>query len=252
MTLAEQLQELRVNILRDRSDIIAGDTDSLWSDETLLLYIKDAERRFARRTLLLRDSTTAEVTTIKIKTGVATYAAHKSVIAVLSARFGSNNFDLQRSGHALVTQARPAESLDLNTISANPTAVGAPVAYYTDETLVFARQNTITVTVYPTPTATENNLNLSMRVIRLPMQGYSRNDLARESEIPEDYQLDVLEWAAYRAQRGYDGDAGAPTQAEQHRAAFEAAMATAVQETKRKMFANVGFQYGTNGFAWGR
>jgi hypothetical protein len=252
MTLAEQLQELRTNILRDRSDIIAGDTDSLWSDETLLLYIKDAERRFARRTLLLRDSNTIEATTIKIKTGIATYVTHKSVIAVLSARFGSNTFDLQRSGHALVTPARPAESLDLDTINANPTATGAPVAYYTDETAVFARQSAVTVTLYPVPTAVENNQNLVMRVIRLPMGGYTSSDLTRESEIPEDYQLDVLEWAAYRAQRGYDGDAGAPTQADQHRAAFEAAIATATQEAKRKMFANVGFQYGANGFAWGR
>lgn len=252
MTLDDQLQELRNNILRDRSDIIAGDTDSLWSDETLLMYIKDAERRFARQTLLLRDSTTPAATQLKMKSGVATYMAHKSVIAVISARFDTNSYDIQRSGHAIITQANPPEFLSFDPTSPFTVAPGAPLAYYTDETLVFARQGGVTVTMYPVPGATEDGKLLHMRVIRLPMTGYDKDCLDRESEIPEDYQLDVLEWAAYRAQRGFDADAGAPTSADAHKKAFDEAVDRAVQETKRKMFTNTGIHYGSNGFTWTR
>lgn len=252
MTLDEQLTELRVNILRDRSDIIAGDTDSLWSDETLLRYIKDAERRFARQTLLLRDGTTPEVAQIKLRSGIATYPAHDSVIAVLSARYDTNTYDMARSGHAIVSQSNPPEFLSFDPATPYTVAPGAPLAYYTDETLVFARQGGVTVTVYPVPGADEAGKLLHMRVIRLPMTKYTLDDLERESEIPEDYQLDALEWAAYRAQRGFDADAGAPTSADAHKKAFDEAVQRAIQEMKRKMFANTGFRYGGNGFSWSR
>lgn len=252
MTLDDQLQELRNNILRDRSDLIAGDTDSLWSDETLLSYIKDAERRFARRALILRDSTTPEATQIKLKTGVATYPAHSSVIAVLSARYDTNQYDLTRSGHALIGQSAPPEFLEFDPSVPYTVAPGSPVAYYTDETLVFARQGGITVSVYPAPSAVEDGKILHLRTLRVPMVGYTMDDLARESELPEDYQLDVLEWAAYRAQRGWDGDAGAPVSADAHKAAFEESVTKAIQEVKRKMFANTGLRYGGNGFSWSR
>lgn len=250
MNLGDQLAELRNNVLRDRSDLIAGDSDCLWSDETLLRYIGDAERRFARRTLMLRDSTTPEVVRIKLKTGVATYPTHRSVIAVLSSRYDTNTWDLKRSGHGVIEQQTPQEFLTFDPSVGYTTPPGAPVAYYTDETLVFARQGAVTVTVYPVPSATENDKYLYMRVIRLPMCGYSIDCLDKDSEIPEDYQLDVLEWAAYRAQRGFDADAGAPTSADAHKKAFDEAVDKAIQEMKRKMFANTGLRFGGNGFVW--
>lgn len=252
MTLDDQLQELRTNILRDRSDIIAGDTDSLWSDETLLKYIADAERRFARQTLILRDSTTPEVTQIILKLGVPTYALHKSMLSVISARLTGTSYDLQRSGHALVAQAYPTEFLAFDPSTPYTVAPGAPVAYYTDETLVYARQSRVTLSVYPVPSSVEDGQVLNLRTIHLPIAGYTADDLERDSEIPEDYQLDVLEWAAYRAQRGYDGDAGAPTASEAHKKAFDEAVQRAIQEMKRKMFAGTGLRYGSNGFAWTR
>lgn len=252
MNLDDQLTELRVNILRDRSDIIAGDTDSLWSDETLLRYIEDAERRFARQTLCMRDSTTPEVTRIKLKAGVATYPVHRSVISVLSARYDTNTYDMARSGHAIVTQSNPPEFLSFDPATPYTVAPGAPLAYYTDETLVFARQGAVVMTVYPVPGAAEDGKLLYLRTIRLPMTKYTLDDLERDSEIPEDYHLDVLEWAAYRAQRGFDADAGAPTSADAHKKAFDDAIANAIREMKRKMFGNTGIRYGANGFSWTR
>jgi hypothetical protein len=252
MNLEDQLRELRVNILRDRSDIISGDTDSLWSDETLLRYIGDAERRFARRTLILRDGDTPEVTRIPLRTGVVTYPLHKAVLAVLSAKLAGTTLDILRSGHAIVAQSHPAEFLTFDPTMTYTVPPSAPVAFYTDETMVFARQSRVSLSVYPAPSATENGVVLNIRTIRLPVSGYTESELLAESEIPEDYQLDVLEWAAYRALRSFDADAGAPTSADAHKAAFEETVRQAIQELKRKMFANTGLRYGSNGFTWVR
>src|SRR5437868_4498421 len=243
MTLGDLLSELRVNVLRDRSDLIAGDTDSLWSDETLLLYIKDAERRFARQTLIIRDSTTPEVVQVRMKSGVQTYPLHTSMLSVLTATYTAPNgpgpYDLQRSGHSLIFQSTPAEAMVWNPADPYTATLppGPPLAYFTDETLVYARQSRVTLSLYPTPGANEDGQTVYLRVVRLPMGHYSKDCLDRESEIPEDYQLDVLEWAAYRAQRTFDGDAGAPTSADQHRQAFNEAVELAKTEVKRKLFA---------------
>lgn len=252
MTLSEQLYELRFNILRDRSDIIAGDTDSLWSDETLLAYIKDAERRFARKTLLLRDSTTPEIVRVVLKTGVITYPLHESVLSVISARAAGYDYDLRRSGHALVEATVPDEFLSFDPASPYLISPGATLAFYTDETLVYNRRSAVTLSVYPAPSATENGTTINMRVIRVPKSQYTAAELENESELPEDYQLDVLEWAAYRAQRSFDGDAGAPTTSKDHKAAFDEAVEQAKKEMKQKIFAPTGFRFGSNGFSWPR
>jgi hypothetical protein len=252
MTLEELLSELRYNVLRDRSDLIAGYTDSLWSDETLLLYIKDAERRFARQTLCIRDSTTPEATQFRAKNGVQNYPLHASVLAVLSARFDTDSFDLQRSGHALILQFTPPEMLTFDPNAAYTLPPGRPIAFFTDETLVYGRQGNVTASLFPVPGTDEDSKPVNMRVVRLPLTDYSLDELDQESEIPEDYQLDVLEWAAYRALRGFDADAGAQGVADTHKAAFLEAVALAIKETKRKVFANATLNRGQNGFSWVR
>jgi len=257
MNLGDQLDELRDNILRDTSDLIGGPQDDLWSDATLLRYIEDAERRFARQTLIIRDATTPACTQVVLQTGVSMYPLHPSVLAVISANYtpaGGQQYDLYRSGHALVAQTVPLEALQFDPTNPYSSALppGAPLAYFTDETLVYAQQSRVTLTVYPAPSDTQNGTIVPMRVIRLPMCGYGQKDLGRESEIPKDYQLDVLEWAAYRAQRNWDGDGGAPTSAAQHKQAFDDAVTQAEKETKRKMFANTAIRYGANGFSWTR
>lgn len=252
MTLAELLDELRGNILRDRSDLIAGDTDSLWTDETLLRYIKDGERRFARQTLCLRDSTTPEIVQVRLRSAVQNYALHPSIIGVLSARFDTDTFDIQRSGYALLLQGAHPETLSFDPSTAYTAAPGRPVAYFTDETLIFARQGRVTLSAYPIPGTDEDGKTLHLRVLRMPATDYSLDNLEVESEIPEDYQLDTLEWAAYRAQRGFDADAGASTVAGAHKVAFGEAVVAAVKEMKRKTFAHIPFLFGQNGFSWTR
>lgn len=253
MNLGDQLKELRFNVLRDRSDLISGDTDSLWDDDTLLLYIGQSERRFARQTLLLRDGTSAEFCKLVLRLGIRDYPMRPEVLAVISARLTGQDLDMRRSGHALVQPVVPSEvqlPIDPGYFTALPP--GTPLAYYTDETLIYGGEGGVTVSIYPLPDASVAGQVVNLRVVRLPKGAYTTADLGEDSELPEDYQLDVLEWAAYLAQRGNDNDSGATTSSEAHKASFEAAVKAAIRETKRKMFAVTGVRYGGQGFAWTR
>lgn len=253
MVIGDLLDELRINILRDRSDLIAGQPDDrLWSDDSLLRYIKDGEHTFARETLCLRDSTTPEYTRIVLRTGVQTYALHSTAIGVLSARYDTDTFDLQRSGHGIVSQAVPPELFTYDPTTAWNTQPGRPIAFYTDETLVFARSQQSTLSVYPLPSATEEGKILYLRTIRVPATVYSTSTLDIESEIPGAYQFDCLEWAAYRALRHNDADAGATTPSDKHKKAFDEAVVKAKRELKRTVFANMNVRYGQNGFTYVR
>lgn len=254
MELGERLDELRQNILRDRSALVAGSSDHLWSDETLLRYIKDADRKFARQTMCIRDGgspqapSNSAVTQIKLQAGVQNYQLHKAVFAVLSARYNTDTFDIQRSGHALVSQFTPPEFLTYDPSTGFNTQPGRPIAFLTDETLVITPSKSVTLTVYPVPSATEAGNILYLRTLRYPLMGYSINDLALECEIPEDYQLDALEWAAYRATANHDADAGDSVKSQTHKDAFDRAVLECRKELKRTLFAMTTLRYGSNGF----
>lgn len=254
MNLRDKLTELRNNILRDRSALIAGSNDQLWDDATLLRYIKEAEYRFARLTLLLSDSTTPEYTQIKLKTGVTTYSLNGLVICVNSARYDTDTGDLQRTGHSVVSQSSQPEFLSFDPSSATAPTPGRPVAFYTDETLVFANSGKVTLSVYPAPSADENGKTVYLRVYRRPNTNYTKAALNKDEcgEIPEDYELDVLEWAAYRAQRNYDADGASLTTAEGHKARFDEAVKEALKDLRRKRFVPMAVQYGGNGFSYTR
>ena len=108
MTAQELLDELSGGILRDRSSQIGGPDDSLWSDESLLRYINEAETRLTTIGLVLHDATTTAVTQVPLSEGVAQYTLHPSIIAVISARYSGDPFDLSRAGHdALFAFSRP-------------------------------------------------------------------------------------------------------------------------------------------------
>lgn len=252
MNLGEKLDELRKNILHDRSDLIAGDDDRLWSDATLLRYIKQGERRFARKTLCLRDSSTAAVTQVKLKSGVKTYALHPSVICMLSARYDTDDFDLQRAGHAIIAQVVPPEFLSFDPASNYTLPPGRPSAVYTDETLVYAGQGRVTLTLYPAPGADQDGKTVYLRVCRLPLTDYTPSSLQAEGELHEDFELDPLQWAAYLATSNHDGDAGSSVKSREHRAAFDQAVKDASKDIRDKIRVQISHRFGMGGFSYTR
>lgn len=101
MNLGELLDELRHGILHDRSDQIDGDDlDYLWSNTRLIHYINEAERKFAREFLCIRDNMTPDCCFLQTIAGQREYTLHPSVVAVISAKMDGDRADLARGGHS--------------------------------------------------------------------------------------------------------------------------------------------------------
>lgn len=252
MQLSELLSELRENILHDRSDRTDGDEDLLWSDATLVRYINEACQRFARQGLVIVDQHT-EATSITLQTGVTTYTLHPSLLAVRSARLSSDRGDLRRVGHSSLDAYRTPQVSYIDPATVDHLPPGKPLAYTTDEGIGPDDNDSIgamTLRIYPEPTAEYNGQVIRLRVIRLPLEPLTPDNLEATPEIPAAHHLEMLDWAAYLALRIADVDAGDTPRALQYRASFEQHVREARQIMMRKLFAPTGWAFGQNGFSW--
>lgn len=253
MTLGELLTLLRGSILGDRSDRIEGTSDYLWTDETLVTYINEAQRRFAVQGLVLRDSATPEVTQIRLVAGQTTYPLHEAVIAVLSANTNGNVSDLTRVGHALLGVYRsPSDTwVDPDGFTALPP--GATLAFSTDEGLSDRDTDSLSqiiMRVYPTPGADQDGDLVRLRVVRKPIEKLTVNTLGMSPELPEDHHIEMLDYAAYLALRIVDQDAGSPNRAADFKATFEESVKEARKLAMRKLFTPTGWAFGRGGWSW--
>lgn len=254
MTLQELLDELRFNILHDRSDRVAGTPDYLWSDATLVRYINEAQRRFARLGLVIRDGT-SDVTRITLRSGVDEYPLDQSVLAVLSVRYPGDNADLARAGHAAFDTYRQPDPYYFDPSQLSTLQPGKTLAYSTDEYLYtddYDSVSVVTLRVYPVPAADQADKVLQMRVVRMPLLDLIPSRMSVVPEIPADHHLEMLDWAAYLALRIVDLDAGAPSRALEFRKSFEENVQRARNNAMRKLFAPLQWGFGRNGFSWER
>lgn len=252
MTLNELVDELRNNILNDRSDAISGDPDQLWTDATLVRYINEAQRRFATRGLVIRDSSTREVVNVTLVDGQSEYELHPSIIAVISARMSDSAADLARFGHSALNGPCNASSMTWYP-SAVTVPAGRPLMYSTDEALAEDDDgtfNTVVMRVHPTPDADSAGGVIKLRVIRKPLDDLTASDMYAVPEIPIDYHLAMLDWAAHLALRINDVDAGNDTRAELFRASFEQSVKEARNLILRKIFVPQQWGFGRGGWAW--
>lgn len=251
MNLDDLLYELRNNILHDRSDQVAGTSDQLWSDRTLIRYINEAQRRFARRALVIRDFTTPQCCQITLENNVNEYPLDPSVIAVMSARVTGDNTDLARASHSSFDTYWTPDAYFFNPQALSALPPGKTVAWASDEGVTADSDGTmraINWRAYPVPTATQAGLVVNLRVVRLPLNTLS--DMEDVPEVPEDYHLDMLDWAAYLALRIVDVDAGTPDRAKEFKESFEEHVQEALKEFKRKTFTPMQWAFGRNGFSY--
>jgi len=243
MNYGELLSELRNNILRDKSSLVAGTSDQLWSDETLLNYINQACFIMARRSMCLRDDSTPAITQIKLKLGQTEYPLDKRVLGVYSVRFDQDSFDLGRIGHFQLNTYMPPDTLwfDIN-VSAT-LAPGRPQYVATDESIE-------TLRVYPAPDAENVGKTLYMRVARLQKDEPSLDNLDAVPEFFEEYHMYLLEWAAYRALSNHEVDGEDQGRADKHKQNFEDHLFRVTQDVRRRAFAPMNFQFGRLGYAW--
>lgn len=242
MTLTELLDELRANKLRDNSAL-----DQLWSDATLTRYLNQGYQIFARKTLCIIDKTTTAATQILLADGVSTYALHKSVIAVLSARYEGDETDLPLVVHHAIDDYVVRNSFRPGIPFLSASSPGRPQAWSTDEAL----KPTKLLRVWPTPAAGEVGKAIDMRVCRLPITLLSTGaPNVGPDDLPEEWHLTLTEWAAYMALRNRDVDGYAPEDALRFRAAFEDDVRQAAQDVKRLMMPDFRYAFGTGGFSW--
>lgn len=232
MNLQELLDELRANILRDVSDAIGSANDKLWTDETLVRYIDEGYRRFARRTLLLRDASTPDYTEITLRANVDTYPLHTGVLAVLTARLRNRDYDLKKTTHDSLVGA--VTNTDMALVEGSAPYAQEPRWFNMDE-------ETRTLRVFPNVGEQFDKVVLKLRVARLPKEHLTADNLSAELEVEEDYHLDLLEWAAYRALRNHDVDVENMGKANAHKKRFEEAVAEAIADSTRTRFAPVEF-----------
>lgn len=255
MNLGELLDELRSGILHDVSNQVAGTTsDQLWTDARLVRYINEAQRRLARRGLMLRDGSTPECCQVQVVAGQTLYPLHNSVIAVLSARYGSDNTDLARGGHAALGTYRMPDTFFVDPTGLSNLPPGKPLVFSTDEQVSkndYGTFNKVTLRLYPKPSADYTDI-INLRVIRLPIERFSVDNPDAYPEVPEDYHLDMLDWAAYLALRITDNDAGDDERAEKFAKSFEDHCVTARKEVMRKLFTPAPWGFGQNGFTYTR
>jgi hypothetical protein len=252
MTLQDLLDELARNMLRDRSDLMSGPDDYLWSDETLIGYINEAEGLLARKGLVIRDASTASVVEVTIEDAVTQYTLHPSVVAVVSAKFTGDVGDLARAGHSAFNSFQHVDPLFFDPAQLSTMPPGKPLAFSTDEQLDTASGKTgvVSMRVYPVPTADYAGDILNLRVVRKPLKPLTLDNLDASPEVPEDYHLGLLDWAAYRALRNIDSDAGAVEKADKYKTEFNEMVMQARTDSLRKMFAPLQWGFGRGGFTW--
>lgn len=249
-TLQELRTLLRESILNDRTDRVEGSSDYLWTDNTLNLFINEAQRRFAVRSLILHDNALSSITQVELVAGQTEYALDPLVFAVISAKNAAQEVDLTRVGHTVLACYRaPTEQwIDPTYFTSIPP--GATVAYTTDEGVAadaLGSMARVTLRVFPTPTAQQAGQVIRLRVVRKPVKLAAEDDVP---EIPEDHHIEMLDWAAYLALRIVDDDAGAAKRAVEFSGTFEAHVVGARTLVMRKLFAPMGWGFGRGGFSW--
>ncbi len=252
MNLGDLLSELRVNILNDRSDRTAGASDYLWTDATLVRYINEAQRRFARRALVIRDGT-SDATKITLVAGQAEYPLDQAFLGILSAKIVGDTADLIRAGHAAFDTYRVPDSYFFDTSQLSTLPPGKPVAWSTDEYLSeddHGSAAAMTLRVYPVPDVAHAGAVIQLRVVRLPYDDLVPANLQAIPEIPPDHHIEMLDWAAYLALRIVDQDAGNANLSDKFRASFEGHVQLARDSVMRKLFAPQQWGFGRNGFTW--
>ena len=253
MNLAMLLDELRHGILHDRSDQIAGDNpDYLWSNTRLIHYVNQAQRKFARESLCIRDYATPQCCELQTVAWQKEYDLDQSVVAVISAKMDGDRADLARAGHSQFQTYRTPDAYFFNPQELSQVPPGKILAFGTDEGVAQDDQGSYSVVVlrtFPAPTPQWAGC-MKLRVARLPL-----NDLCNPLDVPEvpkDHHLDMLTWAAYLALRIVDHDIGDPERAQEFKAQFEAHIGEIQKEAKRKMFTPNQWGFGRNGFSFER
>jgi len=245
MNLAELLEYTAAQYLDDRADLLAGDPDSLWSDEFLVRQFNEAQRILARRAWVIMEEGVSPAGYITLATGVPVYDVHKSVLRVLTATPADQEWPLWNTSDKVLRFARPFTDVpfDINTTAFE--SPGRPIAYSTDGGWRKLR-------VFRTPSVKENGLRINLKVARLPVEWLTLDDTNARPETPEDYDYILTTFAAGKALTQPNADGQMKTDGRALLQEFDAFVKEARQDRQRMFMepARWGFSSDTAILGW--
>ena len=239
MKLSELLDHVAVHVLDDRTAMLNGSPDELWSQEALVRYFREAENLYCRKARVLKDSESTACCEITLVANQKDYDLHTSVLGVLSVTPADNDLDLIRFSYDAM---RPRFDVTPDHFDVNITYTdtpGRPLWYATDIATRVMR-------LRPTPDAdavsTIDTLNL--RVVRMPLVPLSLATPDAEPEIPGEYHLSLCDYVAFRALSNPTVDDDGKKEARTFKKLFDEALRSARGETITSEAAPVQWRFG--------
>ena len=209
MTLLELVTYLRKSILDDvggtsvdwsslTEDNVASD-QLRWSNEELTRFINEAQNRVCLDALAIKDSTTFS---ISVTTGIASYSLDSRIIQI-------KGIYLSSTGKELVEQ----EYEDLYSRQNWRTVTGTPTHYMIDI-------DTGKIQLYPKPEA-DDTINIVAYRLPLTQLDWELSEI-QSSELRLEYQIPMLNWAAYLAYQKDEANTFDPQRATYFRQLYSA------------------------------
>lgn len=231
MKTSELLEHIAGPMLDDRAELLAGASDQLFKDSTVIRYLNEGERRLARDAWVIEDTTTPAVCQLTLAENTNNYPFHKSILHIKAARLSDTDIDLIRVGYddnrlLPISQTIDPDFWDTNVaIQEDP---GRPNRYSTDMGIRILR-------IRLKPNAASALLKLNLSVVRLPLVAMSEDAPDKEPEVPEEYHLQLASFAAGSCLANTaDIDAGLRSLGRQWVADFLALCAKAKQDRQRR------------------
>jgi len=238
MTLDEMLTYVAKEVLDDRTDLLDGDADELWSDSFLTRMLNEAQRILCRRSWAIIEYGTTPAGSITLRTGVSLYPLHKAVLRVYDGTPTTQTAPLGRTEDAHLRDTSlivpfPADAFNAVEIGSSASLAGgaaelsgAPLAFASDAA-------SRTLRVFPPPTAAQNGLRVVMKIARLPLKDLTLDDVCAAPEVPEEYHVSLCHYAAGRALVLPNVDADQKPEGRRLLAEFDQVVKEARQERQR-------------------
>ncbi|MDD3885166.1 MAG: hypothetical protein PHW66_09605 [Gallionella sp.] len=238
MTLDDMLTYTASELLDDRTELVTGDNDDLWSDSYLVRQFNEAQKILCRRAWVIVEYGSIPAGSITLRTGVSVYPLHKSVLRVYDGTPTTQTAPLGRTEDinlrdTSVVTPYPADAFNAvelgqaaSLAGGLATLSGAPLAFASDAA-------SRTLRVFPPPTSTQNGVKVYMKVARLPIKELSLDDMDAEPEVPAEFHLQICEYAAGKALTLPNVDADQKPEGRRLLAAFDQVVKEARQERQR-------------------
>ena len=233
MKTSELIQFVAKDLLDDRTDMLSGESDELFSDATIIRHLAEAERILCRRAWVLEDNGSVcgtKASRIQLVENRTDYQLDKSILFVKSVRLSDSDIDLVRVGYednrprGHFTGAAALDYWDVNSSYVeNP---GRPGRFSTD-------MGTRVIRVRQKPDATAAALKLNLVVVRMPINPISTTTPDASPEVPEDFHMMLGYYAAGKCLTMPTVDAELRSLGKSYVADFNAAVLEAKRDRQR-------------------